>query len=189
MGEDRKVYAVPVSMPQLVAMVNSKIEGTFTGSWYQKLLWVLRRVFLIARSWFYDTEYLAIPKWLAEELLEHWKNDVLSHLRYIGEGWDCDDFSKVFEVWFKCQVTGQCPFMPSVLPEDKRVPGFNGIGGGVGYVYSNGSMLGGHRWSLLLLVDDDGVPGLWFAEAETGELFLGPRDSRGYWYRLFGVLM
>ncbi len=184
----KKLYSEPLTSAQVIMMALGKFHDQFQGSWVQKLLYIIRRIMFIARSWFFDLEYTTIPEWLLQEALQEWKKQVLDKLHYIGESFDCDDFSRHFMVWLKDWINGN-GIICEYAPKQYQIKQFNGVGMALGVLSKNGRVLGGHAWNIVLITNSDGEPELVYVEPQIGEYFRGSVSPDGFTYTLQAVII
>lgn len=164
------------TMPQLMAMVLGKFRDQYAGSFWDKLWFILRRVIFFARSYFMDVLYVPIKLEELEEALEEWRREVLPNTKYMPEIMDCDDFAFYFKVWLQ-KWTAEHTKAPS-----------NGVGVAIGALSKGSEVLGGHAWSIVLVMTEHGEDVV-FVEPQTGEILENFKSSDGYEYTLQSVII
>jgi len=135
----------------------------FARDWKSKL----SKLFTFAlRSWFFDLYYESCTYEEIQKVITKFRNQMLSHLHYIPENFDCDDFA--------------CAFKAFATMELMR----NSVGIAIGAVYDqNGQLLGYHAWNIVILTGGS----LMYIEPQSGQIFLPP-SVNGSTYDIMSVI-
>jgi|GEM_PF-6056119 len=167
-----------ILQPQLVMKILSKFRDQYGGSWINKLLWWLRRVLFMVRSWFFDLEYYTVKKEWLDEFLEYWRNNILQNLHGQPEVFDCDDFSR----WFIFKLREYI--------HNKYGVWYNANGEALGILYKDYQILGGHAWVVVVVDTSDEPAKVMFIEPQIGEYLNDDMTtSDGYMYKLQAVII
>jgi len=162
----------------LISKVLEKFRDQFGYTWKSRLLWIFRRIVFLARSWFFDLEYISIPKEWLDEYMEHWRKEVLSNLKPQPELFDCDDFAMYFIFKMREYIYR------------KHGVRYNGNGVVLGIVYRNGKPLGGHAWVLALVDTESEIGKVVFIEPQIGEYLTDDMTtSDGLRYEIQAVIV
>jgi len=157
-------------------MILKSFKDQYDDSLLSKFLWVFRRLMFFLRSWFFDITYYGISLGELEEALEAWKREVLDHLQYVSEVFDCDDFAVYFKSWLQKYIRERY---------DKLI---NGVGIALGMVYKDYQLLGGHAWNIVV-IEEPGIKSIAFIEPQTAEIITGSKTEDGFEYMLQAVII